>query len=229
MDETDENKILDIKLKNSKKVLNPKKQNNTQFIHINKENEINSEVYLQKGKIKNSLIEKSSNNSNIINIKNSEGAIFKFTDSLGSNQEKEEKNKKIKNTFNLIEIIITQFFKCFMCDYMKIKNNINENANRIINKKLDIIIYVRNMLLFDIINRTILDNDKKNIINILCRPIISLNKSQKNEFDDFYKNYKENDFDNFFNNITELIKKPLKKKKENNLIYISKEYLKEFI
>jgi len=112
---------------------------------------------------------------------------------------------------------------------MKIKNNINEKANKIINQNLDIILYIRNMILFDIINRIILKDDKKNIINFLCRPIISINKSQKNEFGDFYKIYKENDFDNFFNDIKELIKKSLKKEKENNLIYITKEHLKEFI
>ena len=44
---------------------------------------------------------------------------------------------------------------------MKIKNNINEKANKIINNKLDIILYIRNLILFDIINRTILNDDKK--------------------------------------------------------------------
>ena len=48
--------------------------------------------YLQKVKIKNSLIEKSSNNnSNIINIKNSERGIFEFIDSLRNNSIKEKK------------------------------------------------------------------------------------------------------------------------------------------
>ncbi len=45
MDETEEDKIIDIKLKNSKKVLNPNKQYNTQFVQVNKENEIDSEIF----------------------------------------------------------------------------------------------------------------------------------------------------------------------------------------
>ena len=45
MDEKEEDKIKDIKLKNSKKVLNPNKQYNTQFVQVNKENEIDSEIF----------------------------------------------------------------------------------------------------------------------------------------------------------------------------------------
>ena len=112
---------------------------------------------------------------------------------------------------------------------MIIKSSVNENANKIIYKKLDIITYVRNMILFDIINRTILSNDKKDIINFLCRPIVSGNKSQKNEFEDFYKHYKEDDFDKFEKYVRRLVSKPDKTNKEKNLVLILNEHIEEFI
>ena len=116
-----------------------------------------------------------------------------------------------------------------MSKRMTIKNNVNENANEIINKKLDIITYIKNMILFDIMNRTIIDNERNDIINFICRPIISSEKNQTEEIGLYYKNYKEEDFEKFKNNITELMKKPQKVEKENKLISISKEHLKAFI
>ena len=116
-----------------------------------------------------------------------------------------------------------------MCKRLSVKNEVNENANKIIYIKLDIITYVRNMLLFDIINRTILSDDKKEIINFLCRPLISINKEQKNEFEEFYKCYDESDFDKFENDIKNLLNKSIKAEKENKLIILSKEHLKDFV
>ena len=51
------------------------------------------------------------------------------------------------------------------------------------------------MLLFDIMNKTLLDNNKKTIINFLCRPIIANNKETNNEFEEFYKNYQKENFE----------------------------------
>ena len=114
-----------------------------------------------------------------------------------------------------------------MCKNMKIKNNINENANDIINQKLDVILYIRNMILFDIMNQTIIDNERNDIINLLCRPLISEEKIQKDEFNEFYKNYKEEDFEKFVNNFIDLIQKPQKNEKEKKLISITKKNLKK--
>ena len=112
---------------------------------------------------------------------------------------------------------------------MTVKNNMNENAKEIIYKNLDIITYIRNMMLLDIIDMTIIEEDKKDIINFLCRPIISVNKNKKNQFDEFYKVYKEQDFEKFVNNIKELVQKPNKDIKDKKLISISKEHLEQFV
>ena len=146
-----------------------------------------------------------------------------------SNHRKREKVLKVENSFNIFEIIITQIFKCCMCKRMSIKNRINENANKLLNKKLDIITYVRNMILFDIMQKTLLDNDRNDIINLICRPVISLKNLKKKENNYFYKSYRKQDFEKFSNNIQELMQKSKKNIRENKLISISKEYLKDFI
>ena len=85
------------------------------------------------------------------------------------------------------------------------------------------------MLLFDIINKTILDDPKKDIINFLSRPILSLTKNSFEEKDIFYESYKESDFDKFYESYSALVKKPNKKDREKKLLNLSQKQLKEFI
>ena len=54
-------------------------------------------------------------------------------------------------------------------------------ARNIIDGKLDIVYYIRNMILFEIINKINLEN--KNIINFLSRPIIYLSEKKENDND----------------------------------------------
>ena len=181
---------------------------------------------------------RSKNNNAILNFRYSNkqedesiGTNFDNYSSDSNQSQKRRRNKRIKveNSFNIFEIIITQFFKCCMTESMKMKQQANEQANNILFKKMDIITYSRNMILFDIINQTILDNDKKTIVNFLCRPVISINKKAKGKFNDFYANYKEKDFNKYYNCIQELAKKQQKEDRENRLISISNEHLKDFI
>ena len=114
-----------------------------------------------------------------------------------------------------------------MTKKLKQKKNINIKANNIIYNKLDIISYVKNMFLIDIINKTLLDDNKKAIINFLYRPILSIDKNES--ISEFYQNYKENDFDLFYNGILKLIQKPKKEEREKRLIFLVNKNLKELI
>jgi hypothetical protein len=161
-----------------------------------------------------------------------------FSESQGTNMEdissesSEPKKKKViraYNSFNVFEIIITEFLPCCRSQEMIVKSESLEMANNIIFKKMDIITYVRNMILFDLLNQIILDESKKTIINFLCRPIISLNTKQKNEFEEFYKNYRERDFKKFFQEIQDLSQKEDKDEKANKLISVSNEHLQKFV
>ena len=110
-----------------------------------------------------------------------------------------------------------------------LKKRINNKANNILYSKLDIISYVRNMFLFDIINETLLDDNKKVIINFLCRPLLTIDKKEEYSFSEFYQNYNKNDFDKFYEGITELIQKPNKEEREHRMLSLVNKNLKEFI
>ena len=116
-----------------------------------------------------------------------------------------------------------------MTKKLSVKKNINEKTNDIIFKKLDIASYVRNMILFDLINQIVINDNKKQIINFLCRPIISIHKKEKDKFDEFYKNYREKDFNKFSEQIIELVHIPQKNEKQTNLISLSHNHLKSFL
>ena len=218
----------------SKNLYEPKQKFDERYKYNLKENNLDSEDNLDG--IKLSQYEKnlknilSNNYNNKIMDSHYKDPNSNYRDNYPTSFSiKMNNNLKIKNTFNIFEIFISQIFKCCMSQNMKIKNYINENANEIIYSKLDIITFVKNMILFDIINRIILEDDKKDIFNFLCRPIISVKKNQTNELNEFYNIYKEEDFDKFINNIQDLSKKSEKINKDNQLISIAKEKLKEYI
>ena len=150
-------------------------------------------------------------------------------DYISETEKSEPKKEKVENSFNIIEIIMTQFFKCCLCGNMKIKNNMNEKANKIIFRKMDVITYVRNMLLMDLFNQNTLDDNRKNIINFLSRPIITLDKKIKSKFNEFYGNYKEKDFNKFYDAVQQLVKNPKKNEGEIGIISITNEHLNDFL
>ena len=217
----EENSETPINNEKSRGIKNLKKFK-TQTSKFKKENDKNNNINSESNRYSNRLILKKHKSQNILNIKKD---ISKYNDDINI----DNSFRIMENSFNIFEIIITQFFRFCMCKRMKIKNIVNENANKIMYKKLDIITFIRNMLLFDIINGTILNDGKKNIINFLCRPLLSFKESQKIEIEEFYKRYKENDFDKFEKDIIELADKSHNDDKENNLIFILNEHLKDFI
>ena len=56
--------------------------------------------------------------------------------------------EKITYNFNIFEIIISQFLPCCMTKKLALKSSLNEKADEIIYQKMDIILYIRNMILF---------------------------------------------------------------------------------
>ena len=175
-------------------------------------------------------------------IRNNKVAHKKYIDNVHKPNEKREISnikideealkrnyEDIQYNFNLFELFFVSFCKCCITKNLGMKNNLNEKANNILNSSVDIVSFVRNQILINIINETILDNDTKSIINFLCRPIISINNNNKSEFSEFYQSYKESDFDKFSQEIIQLIEKPKKKMREKKLILLSKRHLKEFL
>ena len=216
---------------NSNKIINPLK---------NKENMVDHDEQISNYKTNLNRIAKYG--ESILNLKY-KPKEEEFSDSMGTQMEEEEesssesrnkrkkKKKLIKayNSFNIFEIIITEFLKCCKTRKMEIKSDANEKANHILFKKLDVISYTRNMILFDIMNQINLNDSNKDIINFLCRPIISIEKNQKNYLDEFYKTYKEKDFKKFSDEIRNITQKQERDEKDNKLISISNDHLKVFV
>ena len=132
-------------------------------------------------------------------------------------------------SFNVLEIFMVTF--CYKCikGKLKLKNELSSKAKELLYYKLDIHIYLRNMFLFDIINKTIIDGKIKHIINLLSRPVISINNKEKEEEEIFYQNYNKNEFNKFHEGLIELKEKNEKEKKEEKLILLADERLKEFL
>ena len=167
------------------------------------------ESYQIKSRRKLSLIESDSDNTK--------------TQTLKINQ------PPIQYSFNVFEIFLITFCSKCVKGKLKLKNELNNKANDYLYSKLDIHVYLRNMYLFDIINQTIINGNKKNIINLLSRPLISINKKEKEEEEIFYKEYGENNCDKFYEGIKELAKKQNKQKKEEKLLKLVNKYIKDFL
>ena len=172
---------------------------------------------------------KNSRNFSIISMKNTEtidkeDQEKKIRDEIKNNLLKQ---KTIKFSFNIFEVIISLLFPYCLRGNLKLKIDVSEKANNLLNQKLNVILYVRNMILLDILNHTIIDDKKRDILNFLSRPIIASNKNKYEKQDKFYENLFENDFDKFYNCVYELSRKANKNDNEKRLINLSKQHLKE--
>jgi hypothetical protein len=203
-----------------------------------KNNEFNNSIYRRKNKI---MLNENMNmnipknlNVNIYNLKNNYVNKINLDSSVRTKIEeypvRKKRYSKIYYKFNIFEAIIVSFFYCCLCKKLKRKNNINEKANDIIFRKMDIVTYVRYMLIFDILINIMLTQNKINIINLLSRPVISLDKNDKYPFYEFNNNYNKINFEEFSGSIYDLVQNtPNKKIEEKKLIFLSNKHLKDFI
>ena len=148
------------------------------------------------------------------------------TSKSDEHSEEEIRPENVVYDFNLFDVLGSTIFKCCQTKTLSIKYQLNQKANSILFNKLDIVLYVRNMLLLDIINETFLGNGIKDVINFLSRPIISLKEKPVNELAVFYKGYGSSDFNKFYNELNELSQKSDKRLEESLLISLANKHLK---
>ena len=175
----------------------------------------------------NSNENKKFNAINIININKLKTSIKEDEENNSKENKSKKINKNINYYFSLSEIVSSLLCPCLISGNLKIKYEYKNKATQFIYNKLDIILYVRNMVLFDIINETILDDDKKHIINFLSRPILYLDKKENKNI--FYQNYYEKDFDKFYDSYLGLVRLEDKINREKRLMILSKRKIKEFM
>ena len=135
--------------------------------------------------------------------------------------------EKIKYHFNIFELFIGEFFECCMTKKMKRKKYINSQASNLLYNKFDVVSYIKNMALLDIMKQTLLNKNTKGIVKFLTTPIITVNKKESIEKNELYKGYSEANFDRFYYEILDLVKNSKKLKYSKKLISLSYQQLKE--
>ena len=218
-------KPYDIKRKSKNKIVNDKSKSSCSSIidDLEESNHSQKDYKIYKKNISKIFENNEFPKYSMTNSNNKKKTYIKHL-----NKSKKENEQDINYSFNVFEIfLVTFYYKCLK-GKLKLKNELNNKAKDLLYYKLDIHIYLRNMFLFDIINQTILDENKKNIINLLSRPVISMNNKEEKEEEVFYKNYKKEEFDKYFEGFIELSEKKYKEKKEKKLIILANKYLKEF-
>ena len=204
---------------------------------LSTEKTLRNEHHTKEKRKKNYKIKNEENNfqgTPMNSIKNNASNLvpLNLKSSIISNKEEfaiNKPNKKIKYNFNIFEIILSNFCCCCLSKNLKLKRNLYIKANELLNKKFDIVLYTRNMTLIDIISKILLDENKKEIINILGRPVLFSEKIEEGEYDVFYKNYSKEDFNKMNDEILDLVKKPGKQNFDEKLISFTNEKLKELI
>jgi len=195
-------------------------------IEKNQKNEPNDKVHVSPYTTRNSATSKTLNNN--FTRKNSKASLSTDLEKIQKEQNKLEKLVNYDN-YNLLEMIGSQ--KLFFCKSKSFESKVNlfNQAKNIIDDKLDVIYYIRKMILFEIINEIQLEN--KNIINFLSRPVIYLNgpknikKKHKNELNDKATNFSIEIQD--IGEIDDIEQKKIEEKMNMDPIEILKEYVED--
>ena len=213
------------------------KQNIGDFDFNNNEKISNS--YQEKScreEYKDNNINSKNNFINIITTKsisnylvNNNDKKYNLTTTNKNANKKDKEFVNIEYEYYLSDYVKTIFSKCKCCESkkLKIKNSLKEKANSFFYNKLDITLYMRHIILFDIMKDILLDTETKNIVNFLEHPIISLSNNEENELSLIYNKYNESDFDKFYNEIIRLSNKDEKSKEEIRLMSLSNKHLKK--
>ena len=147
---------------------------------------------------------------------------------------RDENEKKSKNYVSAYEVIKISILSCCCCKCKCCKKNIKykeksiKKAMDIFDKKLDIYIYTKNMILIDIMYRITMNDINKNYINFLTRSLIYLNKSDKKESEELKQIYEpttklNSDYSNkLFNEFKKLMEKEEKTEMEKKIIRLCK-------
>ena len=143
-------------------------------------------------------------------------------------QRNEEENiKKVKYSFNIFELMC--MCKCCICrsKQLKRKKNLLTEASEFLDRKLDIILYIRNMIFLDKINEIFLGDDKKGIKKLLITPIICGKEEKEERKSNFYEHYCDDDLNNYEDEITQLNNNPNMGEIEKKIITLSNEQMKK--
>ena len=109
------------------------------------------------------------------------------------------------------------------------KKIIYEKAQEIFYYQMNILCYLKNMQIISIINKIILNDEQRDLLKFLSKPIINI-KGEINNFDFFFdENIEKNDVEKFLNNYKKLKDKENKTEEEKRLFNLINSDLNNFI
>ena len=156
------------------------------------------------------------------NEENPDDSINNFPVSSTQNGNSTIKQNSLKSTKDGSYGFLDLYYKCCM----RCRNNYPSylKATKMIIDKLDIVLYVRNTILLDIISKTVIGNERADIVQFLSIPVVSLKDiKNENENNDIfvgntnrYRKYQEKDFEKCENQMDCLAAK----KKKGELDYV---------
>ena len=178
----------------------------------------------------NSTEDRNINNNDNGNSKKKNNNNNKDNPSINNNDDNKKVLKYIFKEIVFAFMNLISIFKCKCCHCKKSNKEImSEKGEDIINSKLNIIYYVKNMLFLDVINN-MLNEYKKEIYKFLSMPIIS---SNENEEDKIYQqrekelHYSDEDFLNFYLQIKRITDNTTIESDDMKLIKLSYKQLKK--
>ena len=189
------------------------KNNSIKNNSINNKN--NSNIEMEKLNIN-----ENENNKNLIKKENQTDA--KLT-SIENNNKNVEFINKAELDYNIFEIYFMSIFSCCLCKNLKKKKEIYDKSTEILFTKMDIIEYLKNMQILNVLNKLILSKEERNILKFLAKPSINVNEEDddenNNKFDSiFTSNLNENEIKEFWKNYDDLKNKSNKNEVESRLI-----------
>ena len=218
----------DIRLKNL-----ISKMDNVQEVQIHKD-EIN-QLHLNIKASMNTMNISRKNTKDILKTEFPQDSNIGLSVSPTRNNTMKKNTLKSKKDEDFSYGIIDYYNRCCMrCKYKKNYPNYLK-ANEMITDKLDIVLYIRNTILLDIISKTVIGDKRANIVQFLSIPIVSLkdikNENEKNnifvENTKMYRKYLEKDFESCEKEVTSLADKKEKGELDKNLILYTKKQMEE--
>ena len=221
-----ENENAKLFIKNIKKIQkddfnekNDSKNNSIKNNSINKNNNNNNNSNIEMEKLN---INESENNKNLITKKENQ-TEEKSIENNNNNNKNVEFINKAELDYNVFEIFFMSIFSCCLCKNLKKKKEIYDKSTEILFTKMDIIEYLKNMQILNVLNKLILSKEERNILKFLAKPSINVNEENddenNNKFDSiFTSNLNENEIKEFWKNYDDLKNKSNKNEVESRLI-----------
>ena len=190
-------------------------KNNSINKNNNSINKNNSNIEMEKLNIN-----ESENNKNLIPKKENQTET-KLPSTQNNNKNVEFINKAELN-YNVFEIYFMSIFSCCLCKNLKKKKEIYDKSTEILFTKMDIIEYLKNMQILNVLNKLILSKEERNILKFLSKPSINVNEDENDEINNnfdciFTSNLNENEIKEFWKNYDDLKNKNNKNDIQNRL------------